>query len=187
MWGKLSTTCSNATEVARLGASCSRPQPGVEDGGSSWPAATPTQHTAVILDLHVLYGTHARHNSQDLLQPVRREHTTIGMPGQRTVCAVTRPRRRFVAVLCILYKIRCNPIHPICAVCANAGYSQCFNWSRNGIAKLCCPSSLLNIAVTQGFCSLSVSPWNILADPIFHCVDWRVLWALALNAKPLAA
>ena len=45
IWGQLSTTCSNATEVALLRAhSCSRPQPAtdisVRDGRSNWLAVT---------------------------------------------------------------------------------------------------------------------------------------------------
>ena len=38
--------------------------------------------------------------------------------------------RRYVAVLCMLYKIRCNPMHPLnlwcssCAVCAGADYTR---------------------------------------------------------------
>ena len=34
-------------------------------------------------------GTNAGHQLQDMLQPVRREHATFGMPGQRTACAAT--------------------------------------------------------------------------------------------------
>ena len=40
--------------------------------------------------------------------------------------------RRTVSVLCVLYKIRCNPMHPLygalptCALCASAGYTWCF-------------------------------------------------------------
>ena len=46
MWGQLSTTCSNATELAQLGApSCNLPQPatdnGARDGRSNWLAVTP--------------------------------------------------------------------------------------------------------------------------------------------------
>ena len=38
--------------------------------------------------------------------------------------------RRSVAVLCMLYKIRCNPMHPLygvlpAAVCTSAGYARC--------------------------------------------------------------
>ena len=60
MWGQLSTTCSNFTEVAQWGApSCSQPQPatdnGVRDGRSNWLLAPPTIHRAVPPELHVLH------------------------------------------------------------------------------------------------------------------------------------
>ena len=62
--------------------------------------------------------------------------------------------RRSVAVLCMLYKIRCNPKHPPCALCASPGYTRCFD--RTSVYF--CASSLQNLAVLQDFYSpLSIS------------------------------
>ena len=94
MWGKLSTTFSNATEVAKLGApSCSQPQPatdnGISDGRSNWLAVTPTLHRAAPYELHELLAVNVGYKLQDLMQQPRREYASLGMPGQRTACAAT--------------------------------------------------------------------------------------------------
>ena len=54
-----------------------------------WPLP-PTIHRAVLSELHVLHGGNAGYKSQDLLQPLRSKHPTLGLPGQRTVCAATQ-------------------------------------------------------------------------------------------------
>ena len=79
--------------------------------------------------------------------------------------------RRSVAVLCMLYKIRCNPKHPLfrrstCALCASPGYMLCFD--RTSVYL--CASPLQNLAVPQNFYSLSFSLWNDLVDPLFDGV-----------------
>ena len=53
-----------------------------------WPLS-PTLHRAVPHELHVVHGAYAGYKSPDLLQPVRIEHATFGMPGQRTAYAAT--------------------------------------------------------------------------------------------------
>ena len=83
-----------ATEVAQWGAPrCSWSQPatdnGVRDSRSNWLFHYPSLHSVVDPELHVLHGTNAFHKSLDLMQPVKSEHTTFGMPGQRTACATT--------------------------------------------------------------------------------------------------
>ena len=96
MWGQLSTTCRNDTEVAQLEAPCcSQPQPatdnGVRDGKSNWLLAViplPTHGSAPWTQRNALCN--AGHKLQDLLQPLGRERATIGMPSQRTACAVTQ-------------------------------------------------------------------------------------------------
>ena len=62
--------------------------------------------------------------------------------------------RRSVAVLCMLYKIRCNPMHPLCgystcALCASPGYMRCFD--RTPVYLFASP--LQNLAVPQDFYS----------------------------------
>ena len=79
--------------------------------------------------------------------------------------------RRSVAVLCMLYKIKCNPKHPLCgalpncALCASVGYTQCFD--RTSVYF--CASPLQNLAVSQDFYS-PLSLWNDLVDPVFDGV-----------------
>ena len=69
--------------------------------------------------------------------------------------------RRSVVVLCMLYKIRCNPMHlhygalPSYAVCASAGYTRCSGRTSVNL----CASSLQNPA---GPVLFSVSLWNDL-------------------------
>ena len=48
-----------------------------------------TLHRAVQHELH-LHGANDGSKSQDLLQPVGREHATFGMPGQRTAYVATQ-------------------------------------------------------------------------------------------------
>ena len=40
-----------------------------------------TLYMAVSHELHILHGANEGHKSQDLPQPLRRKHSTIGMPG----------------------------------------------------------------------------------------------------------
>ena len=68
LWGQLTTTCSNATEVTKRAAlSCSRPKP-VKDNSAEamdpidWPLLT-TLYRAVPLKGHLL-GANARHKSR---------------------------------------------------------------------------------------------------------------------------
>ena len=61
MWGQLSTTCSNFTEVAQWRASkCSRPElaldNGIQDGRSNRLVEPATLHTAVPHEFHILHG-----------------------------------------------------------------------------------------------------------------------------------
>ena len=76
--------------------------------------------------------------------------------------------RRSVAVLCLLYKIGCNPMHPLfwcssCAVCDGASYTQRCDCTSVHL----CASSLQNLAVPQVFYSLVSIWWNDLGDPVF--------------------
>ena len=61
--------------------------------------------------------------------------------------------RRSVAVLCVIYKIRCNPVHPLNGALpgpwVSAGYMRCS--SRTSVHL--CTASLQNLAVQQDFCS----------------------------------
>ena len=44
---------------------------------------------AVPPEVHVLHGVNAGYKSQDLLQQPRREHASLGMPGQSNAFAAT--------------------------------------------------------------------------------------------------
>ena len=61
----------------------------LREGRSNWLTVLPTLHKAVPPELHVLHGANSGNKSQDLLQQPGREHTSVGMPGQRTACAAT--------------------------------------------------------------------------------------------------
>ena len=62
-----------------------------------WPLP-PTLHKAVSPELPVLHDANAVHKLQDLLQRVRREHATFGMPGQRTALPVRQLRVKIVSL-----------------------------------------------------------------------------------------
>ena len=78
--------------------------------------------------------------------------------------------RRSVAVLCMLYKIRCNPMYPLCrastcALCASPGYT----WYFDRTSVYLCASPLQNLAVPQDFYSpLSLS----LERSGWPCIWW---------------
>ena len=59
----------------------------------------PTLHKSVLLKFHLLHGANEGYKSQDLLQPVRRENATFGMPGQRAACAATQLIKTYVYVM----------------------------------------------------------------------------------------
>ena len=79
--------------------------------------------------------------------------------------------RRSVAVLCILYKVRCNPMHPLCGalpvpyvpvwVTRGAVIAHRFTY-----APLRCRTSQCR----RTFIPLLVSLWNDLSDPVFDGV-----------------
>ena len=80
--------------------------------------------------------------------------------------------RRSVAVLCILFKIRCNPMHrlndalPGPYVHASAGYTRC----PGRTSVYFCAASLQNLAVPHDFCSrLSVHPERYCLPRIRWC------------------
>ena len=58
--------------------------------------------------------------------------------------------RRSMAVLCMLYKIRCNPMVSSCVVCAGADYT--LRCDRTSVHL--CASSLQNLTVSPDFYSL---------------------------------
>ena len=89
--------------------------------------------------------------------------------------------RRSVAVLGMLYKIRCNrctllmvlyPVHRLndALVCASAGYTRCSGRTSVNLST----ALLLNLTVPQTFIPLSMSLWNYLSNPVFDVVGLRV-------------
>ena len=76
--------------------------------------------------------------------------------------------RRYVAVLCMLYKIRCNPMHPVCGaipvpyvpvrVTRGALIAQRYTYA---------PPRCRTSQYRRTFILLSVSLWNDLVDPVF--------------------
>ena len=81
------------------------------------------------------------------------------------------PHHRSVVVLCMLYEIRCNPMHPLNGAlpvpngamwvtrCARVGHRYTYSIPRRRTSQC-----------SRTFISLSVSPWNDLADLVFDGV-----------------
>ena len=59
--------------------------------------------------------------------------------------------RRSVAVLCMLYKIRCNPMHPLCGALPEPYVPVCYTWCCDRTSVHLCASSLQKIAVPHNF------------------------------------
>ena len=76
--------------------------------------------------------------------------------------------RRSVTVLCMLCKIRCNPMHPLWTVCASVGYTRCHG--RTSVHL--CTALLQNLAVQMDF--YSPLSGTILLTPYSMVWDWRV-------------
>ena len=79
--------------------------------------------------------------------------------------------RRSVAILCLLYKIRCNPVHPLNGV-PPGSYVQVRVTSGALVAHryTYAPPRCRTSRYHRTFIHLSVSLWNDLANPIFDGV-----------------
>ena len=76
--------------------------------------------------------------------------------------------RRSVAVLCMLYKIRCNPMHPLCG--ALPGPYVTVRVTRGTVTAYrftYSPPRCRTSQYRRTFIPLSVSLWNDLSDPVF--------------------
>ena len=79
--------------------------------------------------------------------------------------------RGSVAVLCILYTIRCNQMHPLNGLLSGPYMPVRIAWGCSGCTSVyLCASPLKNLSVPQDFMPVSVSLWNDLADPVFDGV-----------------
>ena len=79
--------------------------------------------------------------------------------------------RRSVAVLCMLYKIRCNPVHPL--NCALPGPYVPARVTRGALVAhryICAPPRCRTLQYSRTFIPFSVSLWNNLANPVFDGV-----------------
>ena len=80
-------------------------------------------------------------------------------------------QRRSVAVLCMLYKIRCNPMHPLNDALPGPYVPE---WVTLGAMVAhrytYAPPRCRTSQYRMTFVSLSVSIWNDLADPVFYGV-----------------
>ena len=79
--------------------------------------------------------------------------------------------RRSVAVLCMLYKIRCNPMHPLCGA-LHVSYVPVRVTCGTLIAHRCtyAPPRCRTSQYRMTFILLSLSLWNDLVDPVFDGV-----------------
>ena len=79
--------------------------------------------------------------------------------------------RRSVAVLCMLYKIRCNPKQPLCGAQPVSYVSA--RVTRGALIAhryTFAPPRCRTLQYCMTFIPLSVSLWNDLVDPVFDCV-----------------
>ena len=79
--------------------------------------------------------------------------------------------RRSVAILCMLYEIRCNPVHPLNG--ALPGPYVSVHVTRGALVAHRFTSALPRCRTSQyrrTFIPLSVSLWNDLASPVFDGV-----------------
>ena len=79
--------------------------------------------------------------------------------------------RRSVAVLCMLYKIRCNPVHPLKGVLP--GPYVPVRVTRGALVAhlyTYAPSRCRTLQYSRTFIPFSVSLWNDLANPVFDGV-----------------
>ena len=76
---------------------------------------------------------------------------------------------RSVAVLCMLYKIRCNPMHALCGALP-VPYVPVWVTRSTLIDHqyTCAPSHCRTSQYHKTFIPLSVSLWNNLVDPVFY-------------------
>ena len=79
--------------------------------------------------------------------------------------------RRSVAVLCMLYKIRCNPLHPLCGALP-VHYVPVRVTRGDLIAHryAYAPPRCRTSQYLRTFIPLAVSLWNALVDPVFDGV-----------------
>ena len=83
--------------------------------------------------------------------------------------------RRSVAVLCMLYKIRCYPVHPLNG--ALPGPNVPMRVTRGALVAhwyTYAPPRCRTLQCSSTFIPFSVSLWNDLANPLFEVWDWRV-------------
>ena len=145
----------------------------------------PTIHRAVPPELHVLHTAMRAANHKSCcsesaanvrLQNARPTHCRCGHSGYITVifpivlnCDLSH--RRSVAVLCMLYKIRCNPKHPLCC-CLPVPYVP-VRVTRGALIAhryTFAPPRCRTSQYRRTFIALSVSLWNDLVDPVFDGV-----------------
>ena len=91
--------------------------------------------------------------------------------------------RRFVAVLCMLYKIRCNPVHPLNG--ALPGPYVTVRVTRGALVThryTYAPPRCRTSQYSRTFILFSVSLWNDLAYPVFDVVG---LAGFKSRANPL--
>ena len=73
--------------------------------------------------------------------------------------------RRSMAVLCMLYKIRCNPVHPLNGAVPGPLHGALIAHRYNYA-----PTRCRTLQYSRTFIPLSVSLWNDLANPVFDSV-----------------
>ena len=90
--------------------------------------------------------------------------------------------RRCLGVLCMLYKIRCNPVHPLNGALPGPYVPA---WVTRGVSVHLCTASCRTLQFSRTFIPFSVSLWNDLANPVFDGV-WLAGFKSRAKASLLA-
>ena len=78
--------------------------------------------------------------------------------------------RRSVAVLCMLYKIRCNPVHPFNGALPGPMFQRGLHAHLVAHRYTYAPPRCRTMQYSRTFIPFSVSLWNDLVDPVFDGV-----------------
>ena len=78
--------------------------------------------------------------------------------------------RRSVAVLCMLYKIQCIPMHPLCGALPVSYVPVRVTLGAVNAHRFTYAPPCITLQYRRTFISLSVSLWNDLSDPVFDSV-----------------
>ena len=133
----------------------------------TWHMSLANHSTHEPYTLHMSLANHITH------EPRQSHYTWVSgarfLTGDVLECHISR--RRSVAVLCMLYNIRCNPVHPLNG--ALPGQYVPARVTRGALVAhryTYAPPRCRTLQYNRTFIPFSVSLWNDLAHPVFDGV-----------------